>query len=177
MFDALHPAQFDAYGVLEFDRCTERPGVVLVHSSFIRCALRETDARGREAVAFLDHLDLVGTEMIFSAFTEFEILGAAHQLGPEAARRHIDAWREMLASTKLHWRGVDAISDDVPGLMGEFDLTVSGAVHVATAIAEAVDGFVTVEPWFGVVDKARLPLIIDAAGALHARQLRVGRDS
>jgi hypothetical protein len=35
-----------------------------------------------------------------------------------------------------------------------------------------VDGFVTVDPAFGVVDKERLPLIIDAKGAQLARRLR-----
>ncbi|ROP61355.1 hypothetical protein EDF19_3183 [Curtobacterium sp. PhB115] len=58
--------------------------------------------------------------------------------------------------------------------MEEFGLTVSGAVHVATARHWEVAGFVTVDPAFGVVDKERLPLIIDAEGAQLARRLRAG---
>ncbi len=56
--------------------------------------------------------------------------------------------------------------------MEEFGLTAAGAVHVATAAHWEVDGFVTVDPSFGVVDKARLPLIIDSEGAQLARRVR-----
>ncbi|MDT0231966.1 hypothetical protein [Curtobacterium sp. BRB10] len=178
MFDRLEPHQFDEYRVLEFNDCAARPDVVLVDSSFIRSALRRCERQDAEVVTFLDHLDLVGTEILYSAYTEFEVLQAAHGMGAEAARRHVAALRELLRSTQLHWVGIDAVSDEVPHLMEQFGLTVSGAVHVATASDWEVDGFVTVDPAFGVVDKERLPLIIDAGGAKQARRLRArsGRD-
>lgn len=174
MFERLTPEHFDQHRVLEFNDCAARPDAVLVESSFIRSALRRTDRHKVEAVAFLDHLDLAGTEMMYSAYTEFEVLRAAHGMATEAARRHVAAWRELLRSTQLHWVGIDGVSDEVPDLMEEFGLTVSGALHVATARHWEVDGFVTVDPAFGVVDKERLPLIIDAEGAQLARRLRAG---
>ncbi|OII03672.1 hypothetical protein BIU89_01980 [Curtobacterium sp. MCBA15_005] len=101
-------------------------------------------------------------------------VGASAFKGLQAARRHVAAWRDLLRSTQLHWVGIDDVSDGVPGLIEEFGLTASGAVHVATAISSKVDGFVTVDPAFGVVDKEHLPLIIDAKGAQLARRLRAG---
>ncbi|MCS5511312.1 type II toxin-antitoxin system VapC family toxin [Curtobacterium flaccumfaciens pv. betae] len=172
MFERLRSGEFDEHRVLEFDGCTSRPDVVLVETSFIECVLHRAEPQHVGASAFWDHLDLADTRILYSAYTEFELFESARHKGLQAARRHVAAWRDLLRSTQLHWVGIDDVSDGVPGLIEEFGLTASGAVHVATAISSKVDGFVTVDPAFGVVDKERLPLIIDAKGAQLARRLR-----
>ncbi|OIH92909.1 hypothetical protein BIU92_08390 [Curtobacterium sp. MCBA15_003] len=177
MFASLGPDDFDEHRVLEFDRCSGRPAAVLVETSFIECVLHRAEPQHARAAAFWDHLDLADTSIVYSGFAEFEIFESAQREGPQATHQHGTAWRDLLSSTQMHWASVDAVADDVPDLMEAFGLTAAGAVHVATAEHWEVDGFVTVDPSFAVVDKARLPLMIDAAGAQHARQLRIGRGS
>ncbi|MCU0113466.1 type II toxin-antitoxin system VapC family toxin [Curtobacterium poinsettiae] len=172
MFESLGPDDFDEHRVLEFHRCSGRPAAVVVETSFIECVLHRAEPQHARAAAFWDHLDLADTSIVYSGFAEFEIFESAHRKGPRAARQHKSAWRDLLSSTQMHWASVDAVADDVPGLMEEFGLTAAGAVHVATAEHWEVDGFVTVDPSFGVVDRARLPLMIDVEGAHLARRLR-----
>ncbi|MCA5922618.1 type II toxin-antitoxin system VapC family toxin [Curtobacterium oceanosedimentum] len=172
MFEPLGSDDFDEHRVLEFDRCSGRPGAVLVETSFIQCVLHRAEPNHARASAFWDHLDLADTSIVYSGFTEFELFESAQRKGPQAGRHHRSAWQDLLRSTRLHWASIDAVADDVPDLMEEFGLTAAGAVHVATAAHWEVDGFVTVDPSFGVVDKARLPLIIDSEGAQLARRVR-----
>lgn len=82
VFEPLGSDDFDEHRVLEFDRCSGRPGAVLVETSFIQCVLHRAEPNHARAAAFWDHLNLADTSIVYSGFTEFELFEAAQRKGP-----------------------------------------------------------------------------------------------
>lgn len=158
-----------SFGVRAYEHFDDVLVDVVIDSWFLRRAL-DTRASGHlEASAFLQRLDLLGTNCFYSALTELELIESAHATGQGEM---LASWREVKWSTRVHWVSIDAITDDVEALVADFGLTASGAVQVATTTAVEAEALVTVDPAFGNVDARTLPLLVDSASVAAARRYR-----
>lgn len=158
-----------SFGITACEQFVGTPVSVVVDSWFLRRAM-DTRASGHpEAAAFLQRLDLLGTDCYYSGLTELVLIESAHSIGqPEM----LAEWNEVKGSTRVHWVSIDAVTDDVEELVADHGLTASGAVQVATAIAVEAEALVTVDPAFGSVDAATLQLLVDSASVGPARRHR-----
>ncbi|MBT2501562.1 hypothetical protein [Curtobacterium sp. ISL-83] len=188
MWRRSEPEDFDEFGVLSFDECFGGFERVVIDTSFVRRAF-DSGADGHpEAAAFLQHLDLTDSDVFFNALLELDLLdidrrsdgvaGVSGLDGPRTPRvgSFLTAWNSVLRTTSAHWVGIDALLDDVPGLVESFGITSSAALVVATAGAVEADALVTADPTFAVVDKELLRLCVGAPEAPIVRRVRARGD-